>query len=555
MPLSLSQPVTASPQSAADVMVVDDTPANLHLFIKLLTAQGYHIRPITEGAQAIAAAQANPPDVILLDIKMPEMDGYEVCRQLKAHTSTCNIPVIFLTVLDDEDSIVKGFEVGGVDYITKPVRERELLARVKSQLELRSLQKRLSEKNKQQEILLAQYEAADTALKESEEKFSTAFQNTPLPTTIVDLKNEQYVDINEAFVQQTGYSREETIGRTATELGLWQSLEQRAAAFAQLKAKGYVHGVEVNFYNRSGKTSSVILFLELIYFNGEPYVLATGKDITQQKADQKKLIDQTQALSQTLKTLQTTQAELIRAAKMAALGNLVAGVAHEISTPVGTAVMTASTLENATQSIAAELQRGELKRSSFEGYIEVATECSRLMLNNLTRAGELINSFKKVAVDQTSVQRRAFLIKPYVQEVVANLLPQFKKTPHKTKITGDDTLLIESYPGSLAQIVTNLTTNSLIHAYPDNQPGIISITIETQANEVVLTYQDDGCGITPEHQNRIFEPFFTTARDIGGSGLGLHLVYNLVTQTLKGKIQVASSPGQGTTFTIRFPVE
>jgi len=405
----------------AEIMVVDDTPANLHLFIKLLTSQGYRIFPITEGAQALAAAQASPPDVILLDIQMPGMDGYEVCRQLKADTRTCHIPVIFLTVLDDENSIIKGFELGGIDYVTKPVRERELLARVKNQIELRSLQKRLREKNKQQ------------------------------------------------------------------------------------------------------------------------------------KANQKKLIAQTQILSQTLQTLQTTQSELIRAAKMAALGNLVAGVAHEISTPVGTALMTASTLENATETISANLEQGKLKRSSFENYLGIAAECSHLILSNLHRAGELINGFKQVAVDQTSLQKRVFLIKPYIQEVVSNLSPQFKKTPHQTVVIGDDTLLVESYPGSLAQVITNLTTNALTHAYPNDQPGTISITIAVQNNNIVLTYHDDGCGISAEHQNRIFEPFFTTTRDIGGSGLGLHLVYNIVTQTLKGKIEVASQPQEGTTFTITFP--
>ena len=552
-PSHYPQNVTGHQLPTADVMVVDDTPANLHLFIKLLTAQGYHIRPITEGTQAIAAAQSSPPDVILLDIQMPDMDGYEVCQRLKADRRTCDIPVIFLTVLDDEDSIVKGFEVGGIDYITKPVRERELLARVKNQIELRSLQKRLSEKNKQQGVLLAQYEAADTALKESEEKFSTAFHSTPLPTTIVNISNEQFVVVNQAFMQQTGYSREDAIGHTAAELGIWQSLPQRAAILTQLKTQGQVHGAKANFRSKAGEIKTVILFLEIIYLNSESYILATGQDITQQQADQQKLIDQTQALSQTLDTLQTAQAELIRSAKMAALGNLVAGVAHEISTPVGTAVMTASTLENATQSIAADLKQGEIKRSSFENYLGVAAECSHLMLNNLTRAGELINTFKKVAVDQTSVQKRTFLLKPYIEEVVANLLPQFKKTLHRTQVIGDSTLLIDSYPGSLAQIITNLTTNSLIHAYPDNQSGVISITIATQLSNIALTYHDDGCGIAPEHQSRIFEPFFTTARDTGGSGLGLHLVYNLVTQTLNGNIQMVSTPGQGTTFTITFP--
>lgn len=557
-PTQSASPLTSEmrPEASSrviDIMVVDDTPANLHLLIKLLTPQGYHIRPITEGAQALASAASNPPDAILLDVQMPEMDGYEVCQRLKADENTRDIPVIFLTVLDDVADIVKGFEVGGVDYITKPVREGELLARIKNQVELRSLQQQLSEKNKQQQKLLAQYEATAIALKESEEKFSKAFQNTPLPTTIVNVQSEQYVDVNHAFVQQSGYTREEIIGHTSTELKLWQSLEQRGVIIDQLKSQGYSHGAESTLCTKTGEIKYVILFLELIQLNGEPYILGCGQDITQQKADRKKLMAQTQALSQTLETLQTTQTELIQSAKMAALGNLVAGIAHEINTPVGTAVMTASTLENATQSIAIDLKKGELKRSSFEGYLEVAEECSQLILNNLNRAGELINSFKEVAVDQTSLQKRIFLLKAYLHEVVANLTPQFKKTPHHIDLLGDDTLLIESYPGSIAQIITNLTLNSLIHAFPDNEPGTITITANADSETVVLTYHDNGCGIAAANQSRIFEPFFTTARDLGGSGLGLHLVYNLVTQTLQGNITLESSPEQGTTFTIRFP--
>jgi len=395
---------TTQPASVADIMVVDDTPANLHLLIKILSEQGYRIRPITDGAQAITSAQLSPPDVMLLDVQMPGMSGYEVCKIIKADKRTCDVPVIFLTVMDDVNDIVQGFEVGGVDYITKPVREGELLARLKNQIELRSLQNQLRAQNRQQQQLLAQYEATASALKESEEKFSTAFESTPLPTTIVRFRDHQYVDVNRAFIQQSGYSRDEIIGRTAVELGFWQSSEQRSAVFRQVEAQGYSHGVEVNLYTKSGELKSTLLFLRLIQLQGETYILGTGKDITQQKADQQKLTAQTQALSQTLKMLQTTQAELIRSAKMAALGNLVAGVAHEINTPVGTAIITASTLENATETIMADLTQGELKRSAFERYLDVAAECSALISNNLNRAGELINSFKKIAVDQTSRQ-------------------------------------------------------------------------------------------------------------------------------------------------------
>lgn len=544
---------TGSLTTDCEIMVVDDTPANLHLVIKILTPEGYRIRPVTNGTQALTSAQTSPPEVILLDVQMPEMDGYEVCKRLKANERTRNIPVIFLTVRDDVADIVKGFDLGGVDYITKPVRDGELLARVKNQIELRSLQKQLREQNQQQQLLLAQYEATATALKESEEKFSKAFHNTPLPTSIIDIKTEQYVDVNRAFVQRSGHSRDEIIGHTSAELNHWQSREQRTDIFNQLKSQGYSHGTEVGMRTKTGEIRSIIIYLELIQLNGESYALGTGEDITRYKKAQAKLTSQAQDLSQTLETLQATQTELIRSEKMAALGNLVAGVAHEINTPVGTAIMTASTLENATKSITKDLAKGELKRSSFESYLEIAGECSQLILNNLQRAGELINSFKQIAVDQSSRQKRTFLLKPYLQEVITNITPQLQNTPHQIKLYSDDDFALHSYPGSIAQVITNLITNSLIHAYPDNQPGTLSITIKETDEQVSIIYRDDGCGIPLDIQERVFEPFFTTARNRGGSGLGLHLVYNLVTQTLQGNIQLESIPGEHTTFVITIP--
>lgn len=269
---------------------------------------------------------------------------------------------------------------------------------------------------------------------------------------------------------------------------------------------------------------------------------------------EQKVIERTQELSEALENLQATQKQLIESEKMAALGNLVAGVAHEINTPVGNSITAASTLAEETQSFATAVNTGQLKRSNLNSYLDLATEASEIILNNLQRAGELIQSFKQVAVDGTSLEKRTFNLKSYLSEILLTLEPQLKKTPHQVTVTGDETITINSYPGAFAQIITNFITNSLTHAYPTNQAGLLQIDVQQQSEQIIIEYQDDGCGIAEQHLNNIFEPFFTTNRENGGSGLGMHIVYNLVVQKLKETIQVKSQLNLGTIFIMTFPI-
>ena len=176
------------------------------------------------------------------------------------------------------------------------------------------------------------------------------------------------------------------------------------------------------------------------------------------------------------------------------------------------------------------------------------------MLGNLARAGELVQSFKQVAVDQVSLRDRAFPVKPYLEEVIMNLQPQLKPTPHQIELTGDADYIIHSYPGALAQVITNLVLNSLRHGFEkDDQQGLIQLHVQESGDICKLTYRDNGIGIQAKNLERIFEPFFTTARQAGGSGLGLHLVYSLVTQRLQGEITVSSEFGKGVQFVISLP--
>ncbi|MEG3966424.1 ATP-binding sensor histidine kinase [Microcoleus sp. T2B6] len=265
--------------------------------------------------------------------------------------------------------------------------------------------------------------------------------------------------------------------------------------------------------------------------------------------------DRTQQLSNTLEALKATQTQLVESEKMASLGGLVAGVAHEINTPIGVGVTVASALAENTTEFASLYKSGKMKRSDLEEFVDIATQSSKALLINLERAAALIQSFKQVAVDRSSEERRTFQIRPYLDEILLQLKPKLKNSPHSLKIKGDSKIAIDSYPGALSQVVTNLLINSLIHAYEPGISGELIFAWEQEGNRLRFEYADEGKGIPPENLSKIFDPFFTTKRGQGGSGLGLHIVYNLVTQKLKGEIECLSEVGRGTKFIIKLPMQ
>lgn len=251
--------------------------------------------------------------------------------------------------------------------------------------------------------------------------------------------------------------------------------------------------------------------------------------------------------------LREAQSQLVQSEKLASLGGLVAGVAHEINTPVGVSVTAASTLQNRTQRMREAYASGRLTRPDLERYAEVAEEASAILLKNLQRAADLIQSFKQVAVDQSSGERRRFGLRAYIDEVLLSLAPRLKKTPHRVEVDCDEKIGVDTLPGALAQILTNLVSNSLLHAFPEGRAGVMRIQAGLDDGQVHLRFSDDGVGIPPENLSRIFDPFFTTRRGLGGSGLGLHIVYNLATQMLRGRIRVENAPDGGAVFHLHFP--
>lgn len=258
-------------------------------------------------------------------------------------------------------------------------------------------------------------------------------------------------------------------------------------------------------------------------------------------------------LQTALTRLQITQDQLVQTEKMASLGALVAGIAHEINTPVGVGVTAASTLGANAATLRSEYEAGTLTKSGLMKFTDMAVQATDIILTNLNRASELIQSFKQVAVDQSSSERRRFKVNAYIHEILMSLRPKLKKTRLRVEVNCDESLEINTYPGALSQVLTNLVMNSLIHAYDEGASGLLSIDVEQRDGWLRLSYSDDGRGIPSENLSRVFDPFFTTRRGSGGSGLGMHIVYNLVTQQLGGTVKLKSEVGKGTSVEIVMP--
>lgn len=261
-----------------------------------------------------------------------------------------------------------------------------------------------------------------------------------------------------------------------------------------------------------------------------------------------------QELKSILDTLNTTQKQLVQSEKMASLGGLVAGVSHEINTPVGVAVTAASFLENSANTFRDLFKNGQMKKSDLEKFVSIVDESAKMLLGNLQRAADLIQSFKRVAVDQTTNDISRIDLKQYLDEVILSLRPQFKNRPIAVDIRCEDKIVLEVAAGPLSQVFSNLLNNALLHAFDADDSGSITVTCRLlEDGRAEMRFHDTGKGIPPEVLPKIFDPFFTTKRGHGGTGLGLHILFNIVTQQLSGTVEVNSQPGEGTEFVVTLP--
>ncbi|HEY8579896.1 MAG TPA: HAMP domain-containing sensor histidine kinase [Beijerinckiaceae bacterium] len=274
--------------------------------------------------------------------------------------------------------------------------------------------------------------------------------------------------------------------------------------------------------------------------------------ISKMKAEQELLLAKERA-ERTLLELRDTQASLIEAEKMAALGGLVAGVAHEVNNPVGIGLTVSSALAQRALDFERQVNEGSLRRSQLTSFSGATAEAARLIQSNLERAAELIRSFKQVAVDRSHSERRVFDVKEAIEQIMASLSPGLKHGV-QLRLTCPYGLTMDSYPGALGQVLTNLFLNAMNHAYRRKQTGVISVSVARIGDRAAFDFVDDGDGMPEAVASRAFEPFFTTRRGDGGTGLGLHIVYNIVTAALGGSISVESTVGAGSRFRISLPL-
>ncbi len=366
--------------------------------------------------------------------------------------------------------------------------------------------------------------------------------------------------VNPAFCRILGFTAEELIGTKVLEyLG---DLSIQEACDKEIQDHGYCHDQETIFKRKDGSMVHISKNVQAICDDDGNFkeILVTIRDLSELHGlnkeltkSKKQLEENNLHLQKMLEDLQTAQQQLVEAEKLASLGGLVAGVAHEINTPLGISVTSASSMHMELDELKEKFTGNSLKKTELETFFDRAGQACKILNTNLRRAAELVRSFKQVAVDQVSDDIRRINLNDYVNEVLVSIGPSYKHTGITLDSECDPEINLDTHPGALYQVISNLVINSITHAFDKGAEGKISLKFYRDDGNVVFDFSDNGKGISEENRKEIFTPFFTTRRGSGGSGLGLSIVYNLVTARLKGAIKVESTEGVGTNFNIVFP--
>lgn len=396
----------------------------------------------------------------------------------------------------------------------------------------------------------------EAALDETRRHLQQVIDTVPAVINVKDT-NLRYILMNRYMAGIFGIEPDSAIGHTTSELmsryGASKSDSHDREVLTTGKGLGFY---EEEYLDASGAMRQwMVNKVPLLGADGNiESIVTVALDIGERKRNEQEMRKARDAAEAALKNLRETQESLIETEKLAALGRLVAGVAHEVNNPVGISLTVASSLERRCAMIADEMEKGSLRRSTLNEFISANRDAATQLVANLNRAAELIQSFKQVAVDRNFSHRRSFDISDLTEQLVTSLRPGSRKQNLTLTVDCEPDLAMNSYPGAYGQVLTNLFLNSVAHAFPNGEPGSIQIRVKLyRDSEVELLFSDDGCGMNAEVRRRAFDPFFTTRRDQGGTGLGLHIVYSLVTNRLGGRINLETAPGKGTQIQIILP--
>jgi PAS domain S-box-containing protein len=396
---------------------------------------------------------------------------------------------------------------------------------------------------------------AEAALQASERQFHTLADSIPQLVWMADAVGKVYWFNNHWH---------EYLGTSAADTGSldWQTILEPASLleardrWARVLEAGTALEMELSLLGKDGQYRPFLTrSVPLRNPSGTIYGwIGTHIDISERKRNEQAIRDARDTAETALQNLKETQNSMIEVEKLAALGRLVAGVAHEINNPVGTSLTVASALERKTATIAKEMAKGTLRRSSLLEFLEVSREASLQLITNLNHAAELIQSFKQVATDRNQSNPRTFDLGDLTEQIVLSLRPGLGKTNLTLKVACQPDLTMISYPGPYGQVLTNLFLNSVAHAFADGEEGSIEIKALAAGKDTVeILFSDDGCGMSADDRRKAFDPFFTTRRDHGSTGLGLHIVHSIVTNHLGGRLLLESESGKGTKVRLVLP--
>lgn len=548
-----------------NILIVDDLPENLQLLSDALLNLGYTVRSVTSGRMALKTVQVKRPDVILLDVKMPEMDGYQVCKILKHNENFNSIPVIFLSALDDVFDKVTAFKSGGIDYITKPFQIEEVVARLENQLTIQRqqwlLEQEVSQRRETEEVLYHSRALLASVLNSSLD--GVAAMEAVRDRTTGDIEDFRCLVANPVIARALGNRREDTIGKLVVKRLLSHLDPELFDRFVNVVETGET--LQQNFYYKSQQSS---WFHFVAVKLGDGFAI-TIRDITARKKAEFQLQQQAESLELTLRELKRTQAQLIQSEKMSSIGNLVAGVAHEINNPVN---FIHANLRPANEYFQDLLNLIKLYQEHFpEPPTQISSQIDAINLDflkedllkllNSMRIGtdrirEIVLSLRNFSRHDESEYKRVN-IHQGIDSTLMILQHRLKQTRENSEILviKDYGQLppIQCYSGQLNQVFMQLLNNAIdsVSAQCMGEQGEIKIKTQLLSNNrISINISDNGLGIPQEIQSKLFDPFFTTKPVGKGTGLGLFISHQIVVNKHGGNLYCNSKIGQGAQFVV-----